>query len=128
VIPGDVLVAEWRTMELLSLPFRIGADGRADRIWQGSDAHAQQQAVQFVSTRVGELAMSPLYGLQDPSFRRIDAAEVVVGMATFHPGVSLNSVYVYGEEAGMGEVVVEVAPVADTSTATAAERSVVFNA
>ena len=115
-------------MELLSLPFRIGADGRAERIWQGSDAHAQQQAVQFVSTRVGELAMSPLYGLQDPSFRQTDAAEVVVGMATFHPGVSLNSVYVYGEEAGMGEVVVEVAPVADTSTATAAERSVVFNA
>lgn len=115
-------------MELLSLPFRIGANGRAERIWQGSDAHAQQQAVQFVSTRVGELAMSPLYGLQDPAFRVVDAAEVVVGMATFHPEVSLNSVFVYGEEPGMAEVEVEVSPVSPSITATAAERSVVFNA
>ena len=70
-------------MELLSIPFRIGDDGRPERIWQGSEAHAHQQALQFVSTKPGELPMSPLYGIDHPSFRSIDAAEVVVGMATF---------------------------------------------
>ena len=121
------LVAEWQVMELLSIPFRIGDDGRPERIWQGSEAHAHQQALQFVSTKPGELPMSPLYGLDDPSFRSMDAAEVVVGMATYHPEVVVQSVFVYGDPYGVAEVVIEVTPATDV-VAVNTERSVVLNA
>ena len=114
-------------MELLSIPFRIGDDGRPERIWQGSEAHAHQQALQFVSTKPGELPMSPLYGIDDPSFRDVDAAEVVVGMATYHPEVTVQSVFVYGDASGRAEVVVEVIPTTAT-VAVNTERSVTLNA
>jgi len=115
-------------MELLSIPFRISDDGRAERIWQGSEAHAVQQALQFVSTRPRELPMSPMYGLDDPAFRTMDAAEVVVGMATYHPEVMVESVLVYDGESGIADVVVTVRPMTNTTTAVNAERSVVLNA
>ena len=71
--------------------------------------------------------MSPLYGLDDPSFRSMDAAEVVVGMATYHPEVTVLSVFVYGDSSGEAEVVVEVTPATDV-VAVNTERSVVLNA
>lgn len=116
-------------MELLSIPFRISDDGRPERIWQGSEAHAVQQALQFVSTRPIELPMSPMYGLDDPAFRTIDAAEVVVGMATYHPEVMVESVLVYdGQSNGIADVVVTVRPMTNATTAVNTERSVVLNA
>lgn len=115
-------------MEVLSIPFRLQTNGRAERVWQGSEAHVQQQAVQFVATMAGELPLSPFYGLEDPTFRDVRAGEVVVGMALFHPDVNVRSVFVVADAAGMADVLVDVSGGEEGETVTEESQSVVFNA
>lgn len=115
-------------MEVLSIPFRLQTNGRAERVWQGSEAHVQQQATQFVATMAGELPLSPFYGLEDPSFREVRAGEVVSGMALFHPGVVVRSVFVVSDPGGMAEVLVDVSGGEEEETETEQDQSVVFNA
>jgi phage baseplate assembly protein W len=117
-------------MEVLSIPFRLLPNGRAERVWQGSEAHVQQQAAQFVATNTGELPMSPFYGIDDPAFRDVRAAEVVMGMAEFHPSVKVNSVYVVMNRNGLSDILVDVSggEYNDSVVATTTEQSVVFNA
>jgi phage baseplate assembly protein W len=117
-------------MEVLSIPFRLMPNGRAERVWQGSEAHIQQQAVQYLATNTGELPMSPLYGIEDPAFRDVRAAEVVMGMAEFHPNVNVRSVYVIVGQNGLSDVLVDVSGGEDNDfiTESTTEQSVVFNA
>lgn len=115
-------------MEVLSIPFRLQKNGRAERVWQGSEAHVQQQAAQFVATMAGELPLSPFYGLEDPAFRDVRAGEVVSGMALFHPEVNVRSVFVVSDPGGMAEVVVDVTGGEQEIATEQEEQSVVFNA
>ncbi len=115
-------------MEVLSIPFRLQPNGRAERVWQGSEAHVQQQAAQFVATMTGELPLSPFYGIDDPSFRTIRVGEVVVGMAQFHPDVNVQSVFVVADAGGMSDVYVDVTGGEDELATETEEQSVVFNA
>ena len=117
-------------MEVLSIPFRLMPNGRAERVWQGSEAHVQQQAAQFMATNTGELPMSPLYGIEDPAFRDVRAAEVVMGMAEFHPSVNVRSVFVVMGKNGLSDILVDVSGGEnnDLDVYTSSEQSVVFNA
>lgn len=115
-------------MEVLSIPFRLQPNGRAERIWQGSEAHVQQQAAQFVATMTGELPLSPFYGLDDPAFRTVRAGEVVVGLAQFHPGVNVRNVFVVADAGGIADIYVDVTGGETESDTVAEEQSVVFNA
>jgi phage baseplate assembly protein W len=117
-------------MEVLSIPFRLLTSGRAERVWQGSEAHIQQQAAQFVATNTGEIPMSPFYGLDDPAFRDVLAVEVVMGMAEFHPAVKVNSVYVVMNNDGLSDILVDVSggEYNDLVVSSTTEQSVVFNA
>lgn len=73
--------------------------------------------------------MSPFYGLDDPSFRDVVAAEVVVGMAQFHPTVKVLSVYVLKDAGGMTDVLINVSEDESlTAEEIEQEQSVVFNA
>jgi hypothetical protein len=115
-------------MEVLSIPFRLQQNGRAERVWQGSEAHVQQQAAQFVATMTGELPLSPFYGMDDPTFRTVRAGEVVIGMAQFHPEVDVRSVIVLADAGGMSEVYVDVSGGEEEAVTVQQEQSVVFNA
>jgi hypothetical protein len=115
-------------MEVLSIPFRLQTNGRAERVWQGSEAHVQQQAAQFVATMTGELPLSPFYGIDDPAFRTIRTGEVVVGMAQFHPDVVVRSVFVIADAGGMSDVYVDVSGGEEEVVSVTEEQSVVFNA
>lgn len=83
-------------MDVLAFPFSFKTSGRAAVVEQNSDLHAAQQISQFVQTRIGELRLAPTYGIEDPEFRGIDPAEILVGTGLFHPSVQIvdiNSKY-----------------------------------
>ena len=79
-------------MDVIAVPFRLTADGSLAKVVQGSDAHLAQQAVNYVSTRPGQLPLAPSYGLNDPTFRVVDEGEIRSGMSRFHPDVVLDEI------------------------------------
>lgn len=77
---------------ILSYPFRLQTNGEAATVEQGSDeANAEQLAV-LVLTRIGERALVPSYGVEDPAFGALTLGDVVAGVAMFGPDVQIESV------------------------------------
>lgn len=114
-------------MEVLAYPFRLNSNGRAARVVQGSEAHLAQQAVQFASTRPGELRLAPTYGLEDPTFRTVYPGEIVVGLARFHPDIHVDSVRITPAD-GEGTAGISIDFSAVTKRSVPPEVEVVFGA
>lgn len=72
-------------MELLAHPFRVGDDGSAVTVTDGSPDHWAQVVAVTVLTRKGERPLVPLFGVADPAFADLDVAEVNANLATFGP-------------------------------------------
>lgn len=81
-----------RPVDVLAFPLRFDADGRAETVVQGSDAHCAQQISQFIQTRPRELPLALGYGIEDPAFTGIDPNELALGLGQFHPGLRVEDI------------------------------------
>ena len=77
---------------ILSVPFRLGADGSIASVVEGSDqANAEQLSV-IVRTVTGERPMQPGFGLPDPAFEGIAAADIAAQVALWGPAVTVDDI------------------------------------
>lgn len=91
---------------ILSHPFRLARDGTVATVEQTDDqAHAEQLAV-VIATRRGERPLAPTFGITDPAFGTVDAAELAASVATFGPPVTIAEVAVDYTTPGVAAITV----------------------
>lgn len=64
--------------DILAFPFRITPNGRAATIPQGGDEAAAQIVTVASSTLLGERPMQHMFGIPDPAFTGLDAADLQI--------------------------------------------------
>lgn len=77
-------------MELLSYPFRLSPIGRVATVTQGSAEAAAEEIAQLVLTEPGERPLVPEYGINDPTFGRIDVGDIAAAVQIWGPGVAVT--------------------------------------
>ena len=78
-----------KPLEIIAHPFRLVA-GRVASLRAGSDEAISQQIAVLATTRRGERQLVPAFGITDPAFGAVDAAEVNAGLALFGPAVRVT--------------------------------------
>lgn len=80
------------TVALMSFPFRLGPDGSVVTLPQNSSDYYAELIAALIQTKPGELKQAPLFGVNDPTFAQIDAAELVYKVGLFGPPAQIISV------------------------------------
>lgn len=81
------------TVQLITHPFRLRRDGSVDTAPPGSEEQISSQLAALIGTRVGERPMAHTFGVPDPAFAGLAAADVAAGVRIFGPdGVRITSV------------------------------------
>jgi hypothetical protein len=78
--------------QILSVPFRLAADGTVATVTQGSDQANAEQIGVVLSTIQGERNLLPGFGLPDPAFSGIQAGVVAAQAALWNLPVTVTSV------------------------------------
>lgn len=92
---------------ILSHPFRLTPTGAVATVEDGTTAANAEAIAVLVLTRHGERRMAPDFGISDPTFGQLDAAEIDAGLALWGPdGVSVSSVTTQPRDDLTSEVVV----------------------
>jgi phage baseplate assembly protein W len=84
-------------VRLLAHPFRLAGNGTVATVEQGSDEANAQQIAALLLTETGERPLAPGFGITDPTFRGIDATEVIAAVAEHGPDVTVGDVTVRWE-------------------------------
>ena len=80
-------------MTSLSIPFRILPSGACATVEDGSTAAHAEAIAALARTVAGEYPMLPSYGVDDPAWVGIDAAQLQAGLEAFGPeGVVISAV------------------------------------
>lgn len=80
-------------MRLLSHPLRITPTGQMATVEDGSDAAVGEAIAVLIGTRLGERVMQPTFGIPDPVWLGLRAADVNAGLDIWGPqGVSVTGV------------------------------------
>lgn len=80
-------------MDVLSHPFRLTPTGEVATVLDGSTQANAEALTVLVSTRIGERVLVPGFGITDPTFGTVDAAEVNAGVGVYGPdGVTVTAV------------------------------------
>lgn len=90
----------------ISIPLRVGPNGRLVLVDQESDAGKAEQVAHLVSTRKGERVLDTDYGISDPAFARVEILEVIAGVEAYGPDVTVADVR--SEDQGNGTQKVQV--------------------
>lgn len=77
---------------ILSHPFRLGADGAAVTVEDGSDAANAEAVAVLLLTRLGERELVPEFGTPDPVFGEVTLADLNGTLDLFGPAVTVESV------------------------------------
>lgn len=72
-------------MRLISFPFRLSTNGSVATIEPGSDAEVEEAIAIAVHTRTGERFLWADFGIPDPAYVGIDAADVQVVLDSYGP-------------------------------------------
>jgi len=75
------------TMRVLAHPFHLAADRAIAVVDQGSDGNLDQLIQTVVGTVVGEREMCQAYGIPDPVWHGIEAADIQASLSLFGPDV-----------------------------------------
>lgn len=78
--------------KILSYPFRILPNGAAASVDQGSDEANAEQIGVLALTRIGERALVPTFGVEDPAFGSVTMGDLVAGITMFGPEVRIDDV------------------------------------
>ncbi len=95
---------------VLAHPFRLVGQ-QADVVEEGSDAGLAQMVAVLATTRRGEREMVPAFGISDPTFDTINAAELNAALAMFGPPVQIDDVATGAVDDTTMEAVITFAPV-----------------
>jgi hypothetical protein len=76
-------------MQLLAHPFALLPDGTAATVTDGTDDAFAQDITVIISTMKGERDLVPTFGLTDPTFDELDAAELNATLAVFCSAVAV---------------------------------------
>lgn len=68
---------------VLSFPFRLGANGAVTEVQQFSKRGSEEALAHLILTHRGERPYVPAFGITDPAFRRVDPNEIRVGWLLF---------------------------------------------
>lgn len=80
-------------IRLISFPFRLSSSGSVTTIDPGSDEEVQEAITVAVHTRPGERPLWDDFGIPDPAYVGIDAADVQVVLDAYGPeGISVETV------------------------------------
>lgn len=79
-------------MDLLSHPFRLTAGGRLATVLDGSDDATAEAVAGVVMTRRGERVLVPDFGISDPAYAGVDAAQVNGVLEQYGPAVRVTDV------------------------------------
>jgi phage baseplate assembly protein W len=79
-------------MELLSHPFRLTPAGYAETVTEGTEADVEQALAVLIGTRKGERPQVPHFGVTDPTFSALDAAEANAALAVFGPQIRVTRI------------------------------------
>lgn len=80
-------------MRLISFPFRLSSSGSVTTIDPGSDEEVQEAITVAVHTRPGDRPLWGDFGIPDPAYVGIDAADVQVVLDEYGPeGISIETV------------------------------------
>lgn len=93
---------------ILAQPVRLTPSGRFATVEDGTDAAHGQQVAALIGTRRGERPLAPTFGITDPAFAEVDAAEVAAQVSVFGPPVDIVNVSTTYDNTGtVADVVVE---------------------
>jgi phage baseplate assembly protein W len=101
--------------QLISHPFRLGADGSVVTQPDGSDEYLAEQLTLLVMTIPGEREQVPSFGMRDAAFEGLDYAMLTAQLALFGPPVNIASITVQQVSDGQAAIAIEFA---NTNTAT----------
>lgn len=93
--------------DVLSHPFRIGANGRAVTVEQDTDDQRAELLAALILTRPGERPLAPGFGIPDPAFVGIDVATIEATTNVFGPAVRVTAVKVDVTGAASQDVTIE---------------------
>ncbi len=79
-------------MRLLSHPFRLTTDGAVATVEDGSPEADDEAVAILISTRHGERPLVPAFGVPDPVFGDLTAADIAAGLAAFGPPLAVVDV------------------------------------
>lgn len=77
---------------VLAYPFALTPAGYIAVVEDGSDDADAQAIAALVSTRLGERPLVPAFGVPDPVYGRLEAADVAAGLAQFGPPLTVVDV------------------------------------
>lgn len=79
-------------MELIAHPFRLFPAGVVATVTEGTEADITQALAVLVATGKGERPLVPTFGVTDPTFDELDAAEMNAALAVFGPDVTVTRI------------------------------------
>jgi hypothetical protein len=79
-------------VHILSHPFRLAPNGHVAVVEQDSDQGRAEQLAVLCLTRIGERDLVPGFGITDPTFAKVEASEIVAGLAAHGPDLVLHDV------------------------------------
>lgn len=94
-------------MRQLSIPVRMLSTGELATVERDSDAAYAEEVASLVATRRGERALTPGYGIDDPTGTQADLAGVVAAVEQHGPPVDIESVDVEWADATTADVTVQ---------------------
>lgn len=78
---------------ILSHPFRLDSSGAVVTVEDGSTVANAEAIAVLVGTRLAERGMCPTFGVPDPTFGELSAADVASGLRAWGPdGVTITAV------------------------------------
>jgi len=79
---------------VLAFPFTVAADGGAAVVGQGSDRHIEQSLAHLIQTEVGERFMCWPFGVAQPAWAKVIAADIQAGVDAYSHPVEITDVIV----------------------------------
>lgn len=92
-------------MQALSFPFRFNR-GKVPTLDEYGEAYAAQRVASAASTMLGELSLSPRFGIEDPEFDEFDAGGLYFTCATYFPDIRINNLL--QSDSDNGQVLVQI--------------------
>lgn len=78
-------------MEAFSYPFRF-MNGSVVTIDTTTDQYAAQEIASVIQTEIGELLITPTFGIDSPAFDIFDSANLSYNVARHFPDIQLDSI------------------------------------
>ena len=78
-------------MDTIKFPISF-KNGVTEKLPEGTDQYWAQFLAMLVRVETGEMLLEPTYGINDPTFSKLDTGRVKLVARRFYPEIEINSV------------------------------------